>query len=201
MISKDIYPLTSAIKLSWRNASVHYNSKTRFNKAREEALKTPVPVEEIIDLTNEFLGIIGIKQVANPKRMAFEFFSNQENILDYEEIKNTYQLNNRKHLIWMKFTKDGYLGVVAVSDDVNFTIPSCKEDYNKKTIKNGKTGWKFNTSGIIIHSLGKTWDESFVLVFPLPGIGDGQRNDIECGVGQYLISKNVPILDYYSHRY
>lgn len=28
-----------------------------------------------------------------------------------------------------------------------------------------------------------------------------QRGDIERGVGNYLISKNVPILDFYSHNY
>lgn len=96
-------------------------------------------------------------------------------------MKEKYELNNRKHLIWMKFTIDGYLGVVAASDDINFDMT--------------------NTSGKIISHLNKQWKQDFVLVFPLPNIGDKERSDIECGIGNYLIDKGVPILDFYSHQY
>lgn len=41
--------------------------------------------------------------------------------------------------------------------------------------------------------------EAYVLIFPLVNIPDGlDRSDIESGIGNYLISKNVPILDFYS---
>lgn len=101
-------------------------------------------------------------------------------------------------MILLASAKDGYLGVVATSNDVNFNIPSSEKDYSIK--KYGK--WLFNTSGIIIHHLNKRWNENFVLVFPLVDIPEGlQRGDIERGVGNYLISKNVPILDFYSHNY
>lgn len=94
---------------------------------------------------------------------------------------------------------DGYLGVVATSNDVNFGYPPSEESYNEKTTKNN---WRYNTSGIIIHSLDKVWDTSFVLIFPLKNIPKGfDRGSIECGIGNYLIHNGVPILDFYSHNY
>lgn len=84
-------------------------------------------------------------------------------------------------IIWMKFTTDDYLGVVATSLDINFSTT--------------------NTSGKIINHLDKKWNEEFVLVFPLPNIPKPlNRQLIESGIGNYLISKNVPILDFYSHN-
>lgn len=81
----------------------------------------------------------------------------------------------------MKFTSTGHLGVVAAGDDINFDLT--------------------NNAGKIISYLDQTWNENLVLIFPLPSIGDKERNDIECGIGNYLASKRVPILDYYSYRY
>ena len=44
--------------------------------------------------------------------------------------------------------------------------------------------------GIIIHKLGKEWDESFVLIFPLKGIPNGYtRSDVEAAIGNMLIEK------------
>ena len=104
----------------------------------------------------------------------------------------------------MKFTAGKKrVGVVACSNDVNFDIPPTKEDYDV-VLKTKR--WKYNTSGILVHSAGLSWDESFFLVFPLLGLKDGkngkkQRHDLETGIGNYLISKNVPIVDYFSHRF
>ncbi|MEE1249860.1 MAG: hypothetical protein UHU19_11640, partial [Lachnospiraceae bacterium] len=64
--------------------------------------------------------------------------------------------------------------------------------------------WKYTTSAILIHSIGEEWDESFVLVFPLEGIGKNckyNRHQIEIAIGNYLLKNNVPIIDYYSHNY
>ncbi|CQB90089.1 Uncharacterised protein [Chlamydia trachomatis] len=92
----------------------------------------------------------------------------------------------------MKFTDQGFLGVVAASNDINFFIP-----------KDGETDVSnLNTAGIIVYTLKQSWDRSFVLAFPLKSIPDDLKcGDIEIGIGNYLISQNVPILDYYSHRY
>lgn len=107
-----------------------------------------------------------------------------------------------------KFTKDGYVGVVATSDDINFDVPNSSSDYDKKHkvyntyLKKWEDKWVYNSSGIIIHKLGKQWDESFVLIFPLKNIPQGYgRGDVERAVGNLLIEKGVPILDFYSHIY
>lgn len=165
-------------------ASVHHD-KFRLEKAEEEAKKKVVGIEKIIEFTNQFL-----------KAMSFE--SNEcinINIkdVDYIEIQNKHKLNDIRDIVWMKFTKDGYLGVVATSNDINYDIPQSKEGYNSR--------WKYNTSGIIINHLNKEWDENFVLIFPLKSINNISRGVIERGIGNYLISKGVPILDFYSHNY
>jgi hypothetical protein len=175
-------------------SSVHYGNRTRFKKAIEQAELKIKKVQEIIDYTNEFLQLLGIKPVANPivKRESFD-----NNF--YELIKKENDLKDKRDIVWMKFTEDDFLGVVATSNDINFQIPSDPSKYNEKTDKNE---WKYNTSGIIIHSLKKRWNENSVLVFPLNNIPDGaKRSDIERGVGDYLIKKEVPILDFFSHRY
>ena len=56
----------------------------------------------------------------------------------------------------MKFTTDGYLGVVAASDDINFDIPLSEANYNDTTDgkeKSSGNDWEHNTSGIIVHHL------------------------------------------------
>ena len=66
-------------------------------------------------------------------------------------------------------------------------------------------GWKYTTSGILVHYVGLEWDEEVILIFPLIGLREGtgrtkQRHELETGIGNYLITKDVPIIDYYSHR-
>ncbi len=173
-------------------SSVHY-SEVRLKKSEEQSKLEVVGTEKIIDYVNEFLRELKIEEVNNAK-VSFEGKIN----INYKKIKKDYSLENEKDIIWMKFTKDGFLGVVASSNDVNFNIPKSKDDYNIKE----KGSWKYATSGIIIHNLGKSWDESFVLVFPLKNIPEGlKRGDVETGIGNYLIEKGVPILDFYSHNY
>lgn len=59
------------------------------------------------------------------------------------------------------------------------------------------------TAGLINQYLNLEWDDSEVLIFSLNDIRDRElnRSDIESGIGNYLISKGVPILDFYSHNY
>ena len=173
------------------NSSVHYSS-FRLIKAEKESKKTPVEIRKIIKYTNEFLNILKMKPISNP------VIDLTKKEINYKQIKENSFIEDEKDIVWMKFTKDKYLGVVATSNDVNFNIPTSMEQYNIK--KNNK--WVYNTSGIIIHHLHKEWDENFVLVFPLINIPKGlNRGDIERGIGNYLIYKNIPILDFYSHNY
>ena len=83
----------------------------------------------------------------------------------------------------MKFTDKGHLGVVAKSFDINF-----END---------------NTSGKLINEVGEKWDDSFVFIFPLAKeiLNVYKKDDIERAIGNYLISKGIPIIDFYSHNY
>nr|DAP44686.1 MAG TPA: hypothetical protein [Caudoviricetes sp.] len=181
--------------------SVHGKSYVRYNEAKKQAESKPVDKEIIIKYTLAYLNRVGIKTTKNPK------YENPKYI-DYDDIQQKFQLNDRRDLVWMKFTKDGYLGVVAVSDDVNFDMPENCSVYDKKHIvynahkKRKEEEWVHNSAGIIVHKLGKEWDDSFVLIFPLKGIPEGYtRLDVETAIGNMLIEKNIPILDFYSHMY
>ena len=188
--------------------SIHFEDTFRIDKAKEQAKLTPARIEDIIKYTNEFLIILGMKSIADPvlhypnAKLAHPDF--------YNQIMKDNNLKDIRDIVWMKFTKDGFLGVVAVSNDINFDIPSFYHQYNYE-LKGQHNWWIYNTSGIIIHMLGKVWDEQFVLVFPLSDIpecikqGDTEhrigRGHVECGIGNYLIEKKVPILDFFSHRF
>ena len=83
----------------------------------------------------------------------------------------------------MKFTNKGHLGVVAKSFDINFESS--------------------NTSGKLLKEVDEKWDESFVFIFPLTKeiLKVYEKGDVERAIGNYLISKGVPIIDFYSHNY
>lgn len=175
----------------WRCRSVHFNDDFRFNKAQEEARKEVVTVEQIICYVNDFLNRICVPQVVNPKM--------DPNEIDYAKLKCDYQLEDERDIVWLKFTTDGYVGVVAQSNDINFDFPPSADAYNDK---DKSQHFIYNTSGIIIHRLGKRWDTSFVLVFPLQLDNvNYSRHEIEVAIGNRLIDMGVPILDYYSHNY
>lgn len=175
MISNDIYKL---IQFRGRTGEMAYkrNFRLRENKAHEQVKLDSVDIKKVIDIVNNFLVKFGIQPVNSPKLTI-----KKETKIDYLKIMKDNKLNNITHIVWIKFTTDGYLGVVAASNDINFSID--------------------NTSGKLIKSVKKKWNEDFVLVFPLVGISDGLRKDIECGIGNYLIEKGVPIIDFYSHRF
>lgn len=181
-----------------REKSVHYNKKNpRTEKAGEQATLKPVSVEVICSHVNDLLKSIGMKIIESP-------IVKQPCEIDYEKIHAEYGTTGKTDIVWMKFTKDQYLGVVASGNDVNFDMPSSELQYNEEEWNSKRYGyiWKYTTSGILIHQLGKEWDTSFVLVFPLVDIPSGKnRFDIERAIGNYLIAKGVPILDFYSHNY
>jgi len=181
--------------------SVHYKNTYRLDKAREQASFSPVDVNVITAYVNDFFRAIGMNTVESP------VIHNPLQI-DYEKIKKDNALGELGDIVWMKFTKDGYLGVVATSNDINFDIPQNTSEYDKKEwryntfLKQKEWVWKHTSAGILVHQLGKVWDTSFVSVFPLPNIPNGYtRGDIERAIGNYLIDRKVPIIDFYSHNY
>ncbi|HFI0635023.1 TPA: hypothetical protein ACGO2G_001509 [Streptococcus suis] len=89
-------------------------------------------------------------------------------------------LSDKRDIIWLKFTKTGYLGVIATSNDINLRTD--------------------NSSGKIITLLGEEWDEE-IIIFPLANIPkEWNRQRIESGLGNYLIERGIPVLDYFSHN-
>ena len=57
--------------------------------------------------------------------------------------------------------------------DIDIEKFICERNRPENTVHYGKTKrWKYNTSGILVHSAGLSWDESFFLVFPLLGLKD-----------------------------
>lgn len=190
------YKYIYAQNLMGKKSSVHSLSEFRFKRAEEQATLTPIDINEIVRLTNEFLrGFLGMKEMDEP--LVAPPPKGKE---DISKIKGVDVLRDVNDIVWMKFTKDGYLGVVAVSADINFDKPSSEKEYDAKN-KEKPWEWKYNTSGIIVDYLNKEWEDSFILLFLLVNIPkELNRGDVECGIGNYLIERGVPILDYYSHR-
>lgn len=107
--------------------SVRGKSYLRFNKAKEQVDKNTVDVEIISMYINEFLEKIGIRKVIKPK---FDLSKGMIDKNGYDKIKQENSLKDRRDIVLLKFTKDGYLGVVAASDDINFSIPHNKSEYD-----------------------------------------------------------------------
>ena len=184
--------------------SVHFKDRERFDLAKKQKEKSVVQVSCIIKLVNDLLETIGIKPVEEKQAKI------NPNGINYDELKRIHNLADVHDIVWMKFTKSGHVGVVASSNDVNFDIPCDSSQYDIRVQrynsyeKRNKEEWKYNTSGILVHSVGEQWDESFVLVFPLESNEKPCKYDrhmVETAVGNYLEENNVPIIDYYSHNY
>lgn len=190
------------------------NKKIRKSKAHEQAKLLPVQLSQVFTYVNEFLEKLQELNGKKCKTTRLETFfldKNKQIILDngiivndckwiepewddktkkysiwepkYSSIKNKFGLSHTKNILWLKFTTSGHLGVVAKGMDINF-------DYNIN-------------SGELVKEVGKLWDESFVMIFPLTDLilSNQETGDIERAVGNYLVEKNVPIIDFYSHNY
>ena len=99
----------------------------------------------------------------------------------YDEIARVFDLKKPSDLVWLKFTKNKHLGVVAKSFDINYSDS--------------------NSSGILVNEVKESWDDTYVYIFPLTSeiLGNYSTGDLELAIGNYLIEKKVPIIDYYSH--
>lgn len=197
----EIYPETPI----GRKGSVHYGYTNRIDQAKQQMRCPRVSRDTVIALVNEFLKAVRMSPVNDP------VYSPQE--IDYAKIKDEYSLANENDIVWMKFIKNEdsqkeelswHLGVVAASADVNFEIPTAESQYNEEvwSYKYNRLIWKYNTTGILIHQLEKEWDTTFVLIFPLANIPAGyNQRSFERAIGNYLIEKGVPIIDFWSHNY
>ena len=155
--------------------------------------------EDITKYVNEFFSNIGMENVT-PKEEKTKYIYRdiwkKYKPKDMAEKDDQKGMVEKDDIVWIKFTKNGVVGVIGTSCDVFLGFPNC---YGK-----------YSTSDKIVYHVwnkkGKddswSWDTKNVLIFPLCNIPDGlNRSDTESGIGNYLISKGVPILDFYSHNY
>lgn len=149
----------------------------RIEKAKQQLKMNPVDKETIIGYVNEFLVGLKMQPIDDPH---VKPKSTLKRRFDYTRINEA----SKQDIVWIKFTKSEYISVIGTSCDISFS------EYAKNN----------TPAGIINQVLKQEWDEEDVLIFPLIGIPEHlYRSDIESGIGNYLISKGVPILDYYSH--
>ena len=197
--------------------------RTREKKAKEQAKLVPTSFSDIYAYINEFLDLLRITNGFDKKRIGLDtiHLRNKEHLIidngiiirnelfweqptwsqqestyveydsKYIDIKDKFDLERVSDLLWFKFTDKGHLAVVANSCDINWDVG--------------------NTCGRLVKSVGEEFDNRFVFVFPLTKemirtkadphskYRKYTTGDLECAVGNYLIEKGVPIIDYYSH--
>ena len=116
--------------------------------------------------------------------------------INYEKISIEYNLAAKGHIIWITFTNSGHVAVVGAGTDINFS----------KSKRYG-TWW-------LIDQLNKNidWYKESVIVVPIEGLNKESngiknvdnvlkcRNGVEHYIGECLMSFNIPILNYFSHR-
>lgn len=156
--------------------------KIRKEKAIEQSKITPQTIarDSVISLVEQHLGI---KVIKIPDIGEYVYRRNSW-CIRLKEFRD-YRFANRGTFLWLKFTTTGHLGVVAKSTfrspDINFSVN--------------------NKSGKLVKTAGLEWDRSYVYLFPLGHPDTNKSSKQECEVGDMLIEKKVPIIDYYSHRW
>lgn len=157
--------------------------KEIYEKQKENG--TAASKEQIISYVNEFFQQLGILLPINFNNVV-QLKKTESRRINYYQIQKDTKIKNKNDIIWIKLNEDGCISVIGTGCDIYFT------DKVKKD----------TSSGRINSLIGEKWNENEVLIFPLVKIPEGlNRSDVESGVGNYLISKGVPILDYYSHNY
>lgn len=144
--------------------------------------------EEIITYTEEFLfSIIGLKKPAyNP--IVHPLKNRKIRRIPY----STINPQKKNDIVWIKLTNLGIISVIGTGCDIHFT----------EHAQTHTSAGRINKILSNYYKCDITWNEDEVLIFPLIEIPEELNNsDIESGVGNYLISKGIPILDFYSHNY
>lgn len=198
--------------------------RTRNEKAIKQADLESVPLGKVFSYINEFLELIREENGFTEKNVQIDTIKldDKEHIIidngiiirenkwelprghwegklyiydfydeKYDVIKDKFALERISDVLWFKFTNKGHLAVVAGSCDIN---------------------WDSSLScGILVDEVGEVFDSSFVFVFPLtqqmirtksePNSYNRKYSsaELELAVGNYLIDKGVPIIDFYSH--
>ena len=190
------------IKPSIKSRSLE-QSEFRYKKAEEQINLPIVEKEEIIKYVNEFLSKIGmittddlINKITDAKDfnpvVTFKSGKWKKGQIRYYDMADKYGYE-KENIVWIKMTKDNYISVIGTACDIGFGNDPKKYTTAEKILERLKTKYPERSFEC---------NDEMVLIFPLKNIPEGlNRSDIESGIGNYLISKNVPILDFYSHDY
>lgn len=203
----------------FRGVLKYYGDTLRNDEASKQSKLPPTPISTVFSYVNEFIELLRTSNGYCEKNVRFNtivldnsihsiidngIICNQLNwkapIYDkekrdyvewdykYDVISSVFHTEDPKNVIWLKFTQKGHVGVVAKSFDINF---DSKNDDGKPI-----------SSDVLVKEGGESWDKSFVMIFPMTSdiLGNRSVGDLELGIGNYLIEKNVPIIDFYSHN-
>ena len=176
---------------SIKNRRVDLEDKLNFRieiakEQYKQACKRELNETKLVKYVNEFLDQLGMNPMPNPQ---IEVKKTKSHRIPYSEIRSKYG-NQKDDIVWIKLSVSEIgkkmISVIGTSEDIFFT-----ENTKKPT-----------SSSKINKALKLKWVEDYVYIFPLVNIPVGlYRSDIESGIGNYLIDKGFPILDYYSHNF
>ena len=157
----------------------------RKKKAKEQNKLKVKDIDEICNL---------LEKALNDKNIVGTILKMKPKEVNYEQIKEKYGTNKSSDIIFIQFTKDGHVAVLGAGKDMSFS----------KNIS-GTNTWR------IISAIERVeWNDEMVIIIPIRYIKDckikkgdsilAYRNGIEQYLGDYLLSKGVPILNCYQHK-
>lgn len=217
--NEDAFYINDKGEKKFRGVRKYYGDTLRNDVARKQSNLSPTQMCNVFSYVNEFIELLRISNGYCEKNIRFESFvldNTIHTIMDngiltmglkwdapiydykkqeyvewdykYDIIKSKFNLGKPSDIVWIKFTTKGHVGVVAKSFDINF---------DRKT-SDGKP----ISSTVLVEEVGEAWDKSFVMIFPMTSeiLGNRSVGDLELGIGNYLIDKKVPIIDFFSHN-
>lgn len=112
--------------------TVHYGKTKRLEMVKQQFAVQTIDKECIIKLVNSFIKAYGLKVYDGNNIVKID------NINLAEFNKKTKQIYNgitsEKDIIWIKFSENR-AGVVACGNDINFDIPSTKDEYDEEMVR------------------------------------------------------------------
>ena len=206
---------------SKRPRGVGCGDNVREIEAVRQAELNPTPITEVIKLCNEFVGLM--QEVPEAKRMAciepFYLSTNTngliiDNILlvsggkwisefsqsehrytkvdrKYRKIEEKFELDSFTDIVWVVFTENGFVKVVGKGADLFQTT---------KTNDQGEIALR--TAEKLVRFVHDKSNLTCAIIIPVNRKKlKFSTEKVELGLGNYLISKGVAIIDYFSHNY
>lgn len=162
----------------------------RIKKGLNESKKEIMPIKKIKEILSECLK----EQKIDGTILHFDTLS----CINYSKIHAEYQTNAIGHIIWLQFTKQGHIAVVGAGKDIGFPV-------------NAKSGTSY-----ILKKVNLEWDKSNIIIIAIKNLDNKSvglkniktfnnnvlkcRNGVEHYIGDYLITQNIPIINFYQHK-